>query len=214
MDMKKNYLKIIFVIDESGSMQGTESDVIGGFNNFIEEQKSKPYGKIDVTLYKFNNESSRVFNNLPLDEIRHLERRDYNPGGLTALYDTIGIAISETEKHKTNLKQRHRPDMILMVIITDGQENASREYSSLTIKSLIEKNEKRENWQFIYLGADLSNFVDADTLGIRNRASTGKSNLKEKFNVVSEHTILFRKANLEEDSDVLMCHFVDDLNEE
>ena len=143
-----------------------------------------------------------------------MERRDYNPGGLTALYDTIGIAISETEKHKTNLKQRHRPDMILMVIITDGQENASREYSSLTIKSLIEKNEKRENWQFIYLGADLSNFVDADTLGIRNRASTGKSNLKEKFNVVSEHTILFRKANLEEDSDVLMCHFVDDLNEE
>ena len=212
--MKKNYLKIIFVIDESGSMQGTESDVIGGFNNFIEEQNSKPYGKIDVTLYKFNSNSSRVFDNLPLDKIRHLERGDYNPGGLTALYDTIGIAINETEKYKTHLKQKHKPDMTLMVIITDGQENASREYSADTVKRLIEKHEQSENWQFIYLGADLSNFIDADTLGIRNRASSRKDNLQEKFNIVSEHTIRFRKADLVEHKDCLMSQFMDDLDDE
>ena len=214
MDMKKNYLKIIFVIDESGSMHGTESDVIGGFNNFIEEQKAKAYGKIDVTLYKFNNHSSKVFNNLPLDKIRHLERRDYNPGGSTALYDTIGIAISETENYTTHVKQEHIPDMTLMVIITDGQENASREYSAHTVKGLIEKHEQSENWQFIYLGADLSSFVDADTLGFRNRASTGKSNLQEKFSVVSEHTMNFRIADLKEDRDVLMSRFMDDLDDE
>lgn len=214
MDMKKNYLKIIFVIDESGSMHGTESDVIGGFNNFIEKQKAKAYGEIDVTLYKFNNDSSRIFYNLPLDKIRNLERRDYNPGGSTALYDTIGIAISEAKKHKSQIKQKHNPDMTLMVIITDGQENSSREYSAHTVKKLIEKHEQSENWQFIYLGADLSNFIDADTLGFRNRASTGKSSLQEKFNVVSEHTIRFRKADLHEDRDVLMCRFVDDLNDE
>lgn len=214
MDMKKNYLKIIFVIDESGSMHGTESDVTGGFNNFIEEHRAKTYGKIDVTLYKFNNDSSKVFNNLPIDKIRHLERRDYKPGGLTALYDTIGIAINETQKYKSELKQKYIPDMTLMVIITDGQENASREYSANTVKSLIEKHEQNKNWQFIYLGADLSNFADADTLGIRNRSSSKKSNLREKFNVISEHTMRFRSADLVDDKDCYMSQFMDDLGDE
>lgn len=209
--MKKNYLKIIFVIDESGSMQGTESDVIGGFNNFIEKQKAKPHGKVDVTLYKFNSDSSRVFNDLPLDKIRPLDRGDYSPGGLTALYDTIGIAITETERHSARLNPEDRPDMVLMVIITDGQENSSREYSGDMVKRLIEGNERSEVWQFIYLGADLSNFSDADTLGIRHRASSRKSNLKEKFNVVSDHAIFFRSADLQEDRNAMMSHFMDDL---
>ena len=95
--MNENYLKIIFVIDESGSMTGTESDVIGGFNNFIEKQRSQPYGKITVSLYKFNSDWSRVFNDLLLNEIRPLTMNDYVPGGLTALYDTIGIAINDIE---------------------------------------------------------------------------------------------------------------------
>ena len=66
--MKENYLKIIFVIDESGSMQGTESDVIGGFNNFIEQQKTEHQGKITVSLYKFNSTWSRILNDLPIDK--------------------------------------------------------------------------------------------------------------------------------------------------
>ncbi len=212
--MEKNYLKIIFVIDESGSMQGTESDVIGGFNNFIEEQKTKPYGRVDVTLYKFNNQSTRVFRDLPLEKIRTLDARDYSPGGLTALYDTIGIAISEAERHNEYLEKEEKPDMSIMVIITDGQENASREYSSHRVKELIEKLEKRETWQFIYLGADLSSFADADTLGIRHRASSSKANLKEKFGKVSEHTAYIRKAEkLSLNMDHLMSKFMEDLDD-
>ena len=212
--MEKNYLKIIFVIDESGSMQGTESDVIGGFNNFIKEQKSKPYGNVDVTLYKFNNESSRVFRDLPLERIRTLDARDYSPGGLTALYDTIGIAINEAEAHLSYLKKEDKPDMVMMVIITDGQENASREYSSHRVKELIEKHEKSEAWQFIYLGADLSSFADADTLGIRHRASSSKANLKEKCGQVSEHTVYFREAkNLNANMDEYVAKFIEDLDD-
>lgn len=212
--MKTNYLKIIFVIDESGSMQGTESDVIGGFNSFIEEQRTKSYGKVDVTLYKFNNECSRIFNNLPLEKIRPLDNRDYSPGGLTALYDTIGTAIDKAEKHNSILKQRYKLDMVMMVIITDGQENASREYSAHTVKQLIEKHERSESWQFIYLGADLNSFSDADDLGIKHRASSRKANLKEKFGTVSEHTVRFRSANLKDDIDYLMKDFMGDLEDE
>ncbi len=212
--MEKNYLKIIFVIDESGSMQGTESDVIGGFNNFIEEQKTKPYGKVDVTLYKFNNESTKIFSDFPLDKIRPIDRSDYRPGGLTALYDTIGIAINEAEKHTALLEKGEKPDMSIMVIITDGQENASREYSAHAVKQLIEKHERNEDWQFIYLGADISSFSDADDLGIRHKASSRKVNLKEKFGKVSEHTAFFRSANLHKDMDYLMKDLMSDLNDD
>lgn len=212
--MKQNYLKIIFVIDESGSMQGSQSDVIGGFNNFIEEQKTNLYGKVDVTLYKFNNESTKVFSDLPLDSIRTLEKRDYTPGGLTALYDTIGIAINEAEKHTAHLEKDEKPNMVMMVIITDGQENASCEYSAHTVKQMIEKHERNEDWQFIYLGANLSSFSDADDLGIRHRASSSKENLKEKFGKVSEHTAYFREAkSLKANMSYFMDKFIDDLDD-
>ena len=118
--MKENYLKIIFVIDESGSMQGTESDVVGGFNHFIEEQKKAEFGKITVSLYKFNSQWSRVVNDLPIDEIRPLTSDDYTPGGLTAT----------THRRHRGLKTKRiirigTSNMVIMVVITDGRKNAS-----------------------------------------------------------------------------------------
>ena len=89
-----------------------------------------------------------------------------------------------------------------------------REYSALTVKRMIEDHEKDENWQFVYLGADLSSFADADDLGIKYRASSRKSNMKEKFDVVSNHTVLFRKADLNENRDSLFENFMDDLEDE
>lgn len=235
--MKENQLKIIFILDESGSMQGTESDVIGGFNQFLEQQKAKAYEKSSVSLYKFNSSWSKIFSDLPLNEIRPLQPGDYTPGGLTALYDAIGTAISEADKQqahtgpglKAESKQeaapeatseskqeataQSKPDMVMMVIITDGQENASREYDSQRVKRLIQKHEQNENWQFIYLGSDLSNFADAEALGFKYKASSYKANLQQKFNIVSEHAILFRKCNLKEDKEQMMSDFVADLED-
>ncbi|MFA7358351.1 MAG: vWA domain-containing protein [Bacteroidales bacterium] len=235
--MKENFLKIIFILDESGSMQGTESDVIGGFNQFLEQQKAKAYEKSSVSLYKFNSSWSKIFSDLPLNEIRPLQPGDYTPGGLTALYDAIGIAISEADKQNRHTRPGHiaesrpgliaesttecapgataqsKPDMVMMVIITDGQENASREYDSRQVKRLIQEHEQNENWQFIYLGSDLSNFADAEALGFKYKASSYKANLQQKFNIVSEHAILFRKCNLKEDKEQMMSDFVADLED-
>ena len=209
--MKENYLKIIFVIDESGSMQGTESDVIGGFNNFIEQQKTEHQGKITVSLYKFNSYWSRILNDLPIEEIRPLTNGDYTPGGLTALYDTIGNAITDIENQAKYTKREHKASMVMMVIITDGQENASREYDSRKIKQMIQELEQSENWQFIYLGADLENFADADTLGLRHKISSKKIEMKKKFDVISEHTVRFRMANPDKDQNSMWNDFMDDL---
>ena len=235
--MKENQLKIIFILDESGSMQGTESDVIGGFNQFLEQQKAKAYEKSSVSLYKFNSSWSKIFSDLPLNEIRPLQPGDYTPGGLTALYDAIGTAISEADKQNRHTRHGHiaesrpgliaesttecapgataqsKPDMVMMVIITDGQENASREYDSRQVKRLIQEHEQNENWQFIYLGSDLSNFADAEALGFKYKASSYKANLQQKFNIVSEHAILFRKCNLKEDKEQMMSDFVADLED-
>ncbi|ULB35210.1 vWA domain-containing protein [Proteiniphilum propionicum] len=212
--MKENYLKIIFVIDESGSMQGTESDVVGGFNNFIDQQRSQPHGKITVSLYKFNSHWSRVVNDLQLNEIRPLTNNDYTPGGLTALYDTIGNAINDIVKQTAYSESECNADTVIMVIITDGQENASSEYDSRKVKQMIQELEKSENWQFIYLGTDLNNFSDADTLGLKYQASSNKTNLKQKFNVVSEHSLRFRIADPEENKDRMMEAFIDDLEKD
>jgi uncharacterized protein YegL len=209
--MKENYLKIIFVIDESGSMQGTESDVVGGFNQFVAQQKKAEFGKITVSLYKFNSQWSRVVNDLPIDEIRPLTSEDYTPGGLTALYDTIGNAIRDMQNRTHFTEPEHQASMVMMVVITDGQENASTEYDSGKVKEMIRELEQTQKWQFIYLGADLDSFADADTLGFSHKASSRKSDLKRNFDVVSEHAARFRIAEPDEDIEILMKGFVDDL---
>jgi uncharacterized protein YegL len=192
-------------------MQGTESDVIGGFNNFIEQQKLHHQGKITFSLYKFNSYWSRILNDLPIEEIRPLTSGDYTPGGLTALYDTIGNAIADIENQSKYTKSEHKASMVMMVIITDGQENASREYDSRKIKQMIKELEQSENWQFIYLGADLENFADADILGLRHKISSKKIEMKKKFDVISEHTVRFRMANPDKDQNSMWNDFMDDL---
>ena len=209
--MKENYLKIIFVIDESGSMQGTESDVTGGFNNFIEQQKTEHQGKITVSLYKFNSTWSRILNDLPIEEIRPLTNGDYTPGGLTALYDTIGNAITDIENQAKYTKREHKASMVMMVIITDGQENASREYDSRKVKEMIQELEKSKNWQFIYLGADLNNFADAEILGLKNKVTSKKKDMRKKFDVISDHSIRFRMADPDQDQDSMWNDFMCDL---
>ena len=212
--MKENYLKIIFVIDESGSMQGTESDVTGGFNNFIEQQKTEHQGKITVSLYKFNSYWSRILNDLPIEEIRPLTNGDYTPGGLTALYDTIGNAINDIEHQSNYTKSEHKASMVMMVIVTDGQENASKEYDSRKVRLMIQELEQSENWQFIYLGADLDNFADADMLGLRHKVSTKKMDMKKKIDVISEHTVRFRMADPDKDQNSMWNDFMDDLGKD
>ncbi|NLK47738.1 MAG: VWA domain-containing protein [Bacteroidales bacterium] len=209
--MEKNYLKIIFVIDESGSMQGSERDVIGGFNNFVEKQKNENYGKIDVSLYKFNDQVNCVINNQPASEVRKLTLKDYNPNNFTALYDAVGKAIHETDKQIEFIPEAERPNKVMMVIITDGEENASKEYSGAAIRSIISSHEKLMGWNFIFLGSGLDNFVDADIMGTRYRANTSKNQFAAAMETVSDYSLRFRAANKKDEKSVLE-DLMDNLN--
>lgn len=189
--METRHLKIVFIIDESGSMQGSNSDVIGGFNSFIEKQKTENKGKITVSLYKFNNLVTRVISNKSAAKVRILTNEDYTPSGFTALYDAIGQAIYETDKQLSVLSEKERPDKVMVVIITDGEENASKEFSATAINSSISTHEELLNWSFVFLGSGLSDFKDAEAMGIKNRANAPAWKLKKNIDYVAESSIMF-----------------------
>jgi uncharacterized protein YegL len=211
--METKHLKIVFIIDESGSMQGSNSDVIGGFNSFIDRQKSENTGKITVSLYKFNNLVTRVINNKPAAKVRNLTNEDYTPSGFTALYDAIGQAIHETDKQLSAQPEKERPDKVMIVIITDGQENASKEFSSVALKSMISTHEDLLKWNFIFLGSGLEDFKDAESLGLKYRANAPAYKLKSNINHVAESSIMFCMSPDTDEKEIIE-NLVSDLNDD
>lgn len=190
--MEGNNLQIVFVIDESGSMSGTESDVTGGFNGFIRKQKLEKQGKILVSVYKFNDKIKPQVLNSDIEKVPNLDAKNYAPGGSTALLDAIGRGILETDEF-INASANPKPDKVLMVIITDGYENSSRKFSKSDIAGMIATYEQQMNWDFIYMGADLENFADADTLGLTYKTNFSKNDIHQVFDHISEESINFRK---------------------
>ena len=156
---KVPYSQISFVIDRSGSMGGLVQDTIGGFNTFIDKQKEAP-GKATVSRYQFDHEFQTDYSFVDINEVKPLTALDYVPRGSTALNDAIGLAVSDTQKQLDQLKasRRRRPDKVYLVVITDGGENASKEFRDVSkLKSLLElkQAEKDVIWELVFLGANL-----------------------------------------------------------
>ena len=181
--MKQNLTELVFILDKSGSMTGLEKDTIGGFNSMLEKQK-KVDGGCRVTTVLFDNRYELLHDRIDLQAVQPLTDKDYEPGGSTALLDAIGRTI-----HKIGAVQRHtagayRASHVLFVIITDGEENSSREYTGRKIKEMIERQKSEYGWEFVFLGANIDAVAEADSLGIskdnavkyRNSASGVRSN--------------------------------------
>jgi hypothetical protein len=149
-------VEIVCVIDRSGSMESIKNDAIGGFNNFLSDQK-KQDGKATMTIIQFDNEYLIQCSGKPIQEVQPFDDRTYVPRGSTALLDAVGRAIVE-------VKSRN-PKKAIIMILTDGHENASKEFNKTEIKKLIAECEKKE-WCVIYLSADASAFDDAGSIGI------------------------------------------------
>ena len=148
--------KIVIVLDESGSMQTIRHQMIKAINDLIMEQKQVVGRPATFTLVKFNQNTNRVVTDMPLKDVDYLTEMSYSPSGSTALYDAIGETI-------TRLK--HDRD-VLMVIVTDGQENASRHYRKYEIESMIESKKSAYGWTYVYLSNDLSTFDQGNDIGL------------------------------------------------
>lgn len=165
--MKEGLTEIVFILDESGSMSGLEADTIGGYNSFIEKQK-KESGEALVSTVLFANNSKVVHDRVDLKKVEPMNNQQYSPGGCTALLDAIGGAIH----HIGNIHKYARPEDVpaktIFVITTDGQENSSQEYSYKNIKMMIERQQEKYGWEFLFLGANIDVISEASKLGIRS----------------------------------------------
>ena len=164
--MTKGYTHITVILDRTGSMEVIRDDTIGGFNAFVEEQKAQP-GAATLTLVQFDSQDSYevVLRNVPIAEVPQLTRETYVPRAATPLLDAIGRGIVDLEYSLAIMPESERPERVVMAIITDGQENASREFCKDDIERLI-KGKQDLGWQFVFLSADLESFDDAASVGI------------------------------------------------
>lgn len=189
--MKSNYVHVTFVIDESGSMTGTEADVVGGFKKVVDEQRENKEGSCSVSYYKFNGHVDEVYVGKNVEDVEYIDDK-YSPNGMTALFDGIGIAVDNTGKWLNDMKEEDRPEKVIVVVMTDGGENSSMEYSASKIKDMIKEQEEKYNWTFVYMGSDLTDAKDANSLGISTKLYSSKLNYSSNYDFINASVSAYR----------------------
>lgn len=169
--MNKDLTYLVVIIDESGSMDPVQTDTIGGFNGFIAKQKALP-GECRVSLTKFSYGVVPVYTDRDIKEVPELNTTTYIPRGGTALYDAMVMTIDGLGKRLALLPEEQRPGRVIVLVQTDGDENSSLYYRNIEdVKSRVEHQTAKYNWDFVFLGADINAFAMGSALGF----STGKT---------------------------------------
>ena len=164
--MKTDYTHISVILDRSGSMESIRDDTIGGFNSFLRDQKSHP-GTATLTLVQFDTQDpyELIHRFKPIQVVPELDRKTYVPRASTPLLDALGRGINDLERSLTEIGDDERPSRVVFVVITDGQENSSREFRRDQIIKMIKERTDADNWQFVFLSADLKAIDDAKSYG-------------------------------------------------
>lgn len=204
--MKKNKIDIVFLLDKSGSMCGSETDTIGGYNSFLKKEKKNNIDSL-VTTVLFDNNYKKIIDREEISKVKKLTKEEYYVGGCTALYDAIGKTITDMDKNK--------PDKVLFVITTDGLENASVEYSKQNIKSMIKKH---KNYEFIFLGAGIDSYSEGESIGIKrsniSNYSKTKKGIENMFKAVNRASEMMCCDKLNESWKDELSNYIEDNKEQ
>ncbi len=160
-----NHTMIAIILDRSGSMSAVKEATIAGFNRFLEDQKSLP-GKATLRLVEFNDHINVVYDNLDIGKALPLTTQSYFPDGNTALLDAIGDTVRMVGKRLAELPEESRPGKVVVLVLTDGHENASHSYNAAQIREMIEHQRARYSWQFLFLGSEENAVTVARSYGV------------------------------------------------
>lgn len=166
--MKKDYTHITIILDRSGSMDSIREDTIGGFNAFLSKQKEGP-GTVTLTFIQFDTQDAHevIHKFKPIAEIPPLTRDVYVPRASTPLLDALGWSLNDLEKTIADMAEDQKPEQVIVVVITDGQENSSKEFKKAQITKIIRDKQDKAKWQFVFLSADLDAINDAVNAGVQ-----------------------------------------------
>lgn len=162
-----NRRHVSVVLDRSGSMTFVKADTEGGLRDFLATQADAP-GDTTVSLHQFDHGYDTVYERVPLADVPAYV---LHPRGWTALHDAIGITVTRLGEHLASLPDDERPGEVIVVILTDGDENHSKEYNGAQIKAMITQQREEYGWVFVFLGADQDAVTVAGNLGIRAETS-------------------------------------------
>ncbi|WP_028770161.1 hypothetical protein [Silanimonas lenta] len=162
---------ITVILDRTGSMDSIRDDVIGGFNAFLAEQQSAA-ASATFTLVQFDSQDPYEVLHAakPIGEVTPLTREQYVPRASTPLYDAMGRGILDLESRIAAQPEAERPSRVIFVVVTDGAENASREFDRAAVTKLVDAK-KAAGWDFVFLSADMEAFHDAVDIGVDYCAS-------------------------------------------
>lgn len=161
----KKYTEVVFIMDRSGSMAGLESDTIGGFNGMLEKQK-KESGDAVISTVLFDDRMEVIHDRMEIKKVQKLTEKEYYVRGCTALLDAIGNAVHHIKNVHKYAREEDRPGKTIFIIITDGLENASRQYNYTKVKEMIEGQKDKYGWEFLFLGANIDSIHEAKRFGI------------------------------------------------
>lgn len=185
---KNNELEIVFLLDRSGSMAGAVEDTIGGFNDYIKKQKNNK--NTYVTTILFDDQYEVLHDRLSIEKVGKLTDKEYYVRGTTALLDAIGKTIVKMDKVAKDKK-------CIFIITTDGLENASIEFSKKDINKLIKNH---NNWEFMYIGADIDSYAEGRSLGISDKNIANyrkdKKGISKLYSSVGKATAMYREDTL------------------
>ena len=159
----KEFTDITILLDRSGSMFSIKEAMETAIDSFIKEHRVNPTTKVSLVQFDGDNDQEIVYQSVPVSAV---EKFTLVPRGNTPLLDALCKVIDRTGERLASMKESDRPDQVLMVIITDGQENASQRYSRHDVKNRITRQRNDYKWQFVYLGANQDAFTEAASFGI------------------------------------------------
>lgn len=192
----KDATHIAVLLDRSGSMGAVKDETISGFNYFLKEQKAVGDNAF-FTLVQFDSQSTDVVHEArPVRDVPDLNQDTYQPRGSTPLLDALGETINSTGKTLAAIPEANRPDKVVFVVITDGEENASHKFTKTQVKEMIDHQTAKYNWQFVYLGANQDAFAEAGAVGISvaNAADFAAERMAVACAVTSHNVAQYRRT--------------------